>query len=162
MPLGVALAARPTGCAAAQADQALRDFEQGHAQGDGVRLFFVRAGGGPLMLFLHGAPDSSALYDAQLREFCGDHLGITGITVHSIDFHPCSGRIKCTVITSILRAVPDGGYRVAAGRGASARPADGPDLAAGRAAAEERVAAVRLETGHRDARRHVDLLEELA
>jgi pimeloyl-ACP methyl ester carboxylesterase len=76
MPLGVALAARPTGCSAAQPDQALRDFEQGHAQGDGVRLSFVRAGDGPLMLFLHGAPDSSALYDAQVREFCGDHLAV--------------------------------------------------------------------------------------
>jgi len=76
MPLGVALAARPTDCSAAQADQALGDFEQGHAQGDGVRLFFVRAGDGPLMLFLHGGPDSSALYEAQVREFCGDHVSV--------------------------------------------------------------------------------------
>ena len=74
-PLAVALAARPTG-AAAQVHQVSRDFEQGHAQGDGVRLFFVRAGDGPLMLFLHGAPDSSALYDAQVREFRGDHLAV--------------------------------------------------------------------------------------
>ncbi len=41
-----------------------------------MRLFFVRAGQGPLMLFLHGAPDSSALYDAQVREFRGDHLAV--------------------------------------------------------------------------------------
>jgi pimeloyl-ACP methyl ester carboxylesterase len=76
MPLGVALVARQTGCASAQPERALRDFEQGHAQGDGARLFFVRAGDGPLILFLHGAPDSSTLYDAQVREFCGDHLAV--------------------------------------------------------------------------------------
>jgi pimeloyl-ACP methyl ester carboxylesterase len=76
MPLGAALAAPATGGAAARADQALRDFEHGHAQGDGVRLFFIRAGQGPLMLFLHGVPDSAALYAAQVREFRGDHLAV--------------------------------------------------------------------------------------
>src|ERR1700681_2979956 len=48
-------------------------FAEGYAAGDGVRLYFVRAGEGSLMLFLHGAPDSWALYESQLREFGRDH-----------------------------------------------------------------------------------------
>jgi pimeloyl-ACP methyl ester carboxylesterase len=46
----------------------------GYAAGDGARLFFVRVGEGPLMLFLHGHPDSALLYESQLREFGRDHL----------------------------------------------------------------------------------------
>jgi epoxide hydrolase 4 len=76
MPLVAALAARAAGRASAQTDQALRGFEHGYAQGDGVRLFFVRAGQGPLMLFLHGHPDSWALYEPQLRHFGRDHLAV--------------------------------------------------------------------------------------
>ena len=76
MPLGVALAARATGGAAAAADRAPSDVEHGYAPGDGVRLFFIRAGDGPLMLFLHGAPDSSALYGAQVRAFRRGHLAV--------------------------------------------------------------------------------------
>ena len=49
-------------------------LSEGYANGDGVRLYFVRAGDGPLMLFLHGHPDSGSLYEAQLREFSRDHL----------------------------------------------------------------------------------------
>ncbi|MBA2402950.1 MAG: alpha/beta hydrolase [Bradyrhizobium sp.] len=47
---------------------------QGYANGDGVKLHFVRAGEGELMLFLHGAPDSGALYMSQLTEFSRDHM----------------------------------------------------------------------------------------
>src|SRR5262245_51819492 len=60
----------------AQTDQALRGFEHGYAQGDGVRLFFVRAVQGPLILFLPGNPASWALYEHQLREFGRDHLAV--------------------------------------------------------------------------------------
>ncbi len=49
-------------------------FNEGYAGGDGARLYFVRAGEGPLMLFLHGHPDSWSLYEAQLQEFSRDHL----------------------------------------------------------------------------------------
>jgi pimeloyl-ACP methyl ester carboxylesterase len=49
-------------------------FGEGYATGDGARLYYVRWGEGPLMLFLHGHPDSWALYEAQLREFGRDHL----------------------------------------------------------------------------------------
>ena len=49
-------------------------FSDGHAAGDGVRLYFVRSGEGPLMLFLHGHPDSWSLYEHQIREFTRDHL----------------------------------------------------------------------------------------
>jgi epoxide hydrolase 4 len=49
-------------------------FDEGYASGDGARLYFVRSGEGPLMLFLHGHPDSHSLYQAQLEEFNRDHL----------------------------------------------------------------------------------------
>jgi pimeloyl-ACP methyl ester carboxylesterase len=51
-------------------------FAAGYAQGDGVRLSFVQTGAGPLIVFLHGAPDDGTLYDAQLREFSRDHLAV--------------------------------------------------------------------------------------
>jgi epoxide hydrolase 4 len=74
VPLGVALVAPAGGRLSAQTDQAPHGFEHGYVQGDGARLFFVRAGQGPLMLFLHGHPDSWALYEPQLRDFGHDHL----------------------------------------------------------------------------------------
>lgn len=46
---------------------------EGYADGDGVKLYFVEGGKGELMLFLHGAPDTSALYTSQLAEFSRDH-----------------------------------------------------------------------------------------
>jgi epoxide hydrolase 4 len=49
-------------------------FSQGYAPGDGARLYFVRSGDGPLMVFLHGHPDDWTLYQAQLAEFSRDHL----------------------------------------------------------------------------------------
>jgi pimeloyl-ACP methyl ester carboxylesterase len=51
-------------------------FSEGHAIGDVARLYFVRSGEGPLMLFLHGHPDSWSLYEPQIREFSQDHLVI--------------------------------------------------------------------------------------
>jgi len=47
---------------------------EGYADSDGVRLHFVRAGEGELMLFLHGLPDNGMLYASQLAEFSRDHL----------------------------------------------------------------------------------------
>jgi pimeloyl-ACP methyl ester carboxylesterase len=47
---------------------------EGYADGDGVKLHFVRGGEGELMLFLHDAPDSGALYMSQLAEFSPDHM----------------------------------------------------------------------------------------
>ena len=47
---------------------------EGYADGDGVRLYFVREGEGELMLFLHGAEDTGSLYMSQLAEFSRDHL----------------------------------------------------------------------------------------
>lgn len=46
---------------------------EGTADSDGVRLHFIRAGEGELMLFLHGNPDTGALYMNQLTEFSRDH-----------------------------------------------------------------------------------------
>jgi pimeloyl-ACP methyl ester carboxylesterase len=50
------------------------EFSEDYAIGDGARLYFVRSGEGPLMLFLHGHPDSWALYEPQIKEFSRDHL----------------------------------------------------------------------------------------
>jgi len=50
------------------------DWSEGYFDGDGVRLFLVRTGDGPLIVFLHGAPDDWSLYEFQLREFGRDHL----------------------------------------------------------------------------------------
>jgi epoxide hydrolase 4 len=62
LPGGVRAAAEPA-------------FAEGYATSDdGARLYLVRAGDGPLVLFLHGHPDSWALYDAQIRELARDHL----------------------------------------------------------------------------------------
>jgi len=58
----------------ARAQTASSGFTEGYAQGDGARLYFVRAGDGPLMVFLHGHPDSWALYENQIKEFSRDHL----------------------------------------------------------------------------------------
>lgn len=48
----------------------------GYAAGDGAQLYFVQAGNGPLMLFLHGHPDSWSLYETQMTEFSRDHLAV--------------------------------------------------------------------------------------
>ena len=47
---------------------------EGYADGDGVKLYCVRGGEGELMLFLHGAQDTSTLYMSQLAEFGRDHM----------------------------------------------------------------------------------------
>lgn len=62
--LGSALAQPPAG----------PEFRDDYAIGDGARLYFVRSGDGPLMLFLHGHPDNWALYEPQIKEFNRDHL----------------------------------------------------------------------------------------
>jgi pimeloyl-ACP methyl ester carboxylesterase len=51
-------------------------LEHGFAEGDGIRLHYVRAGNGPLILFLHGHPRSWQLWRAQLGEFGRDHLAV--------------------------------------------------------------------------------------
>jgi epoxide hydrolase 4 len=48
----------------------------GYAIGGGARLYFVRAGEGPLMLFVYGDPDSLALYEMYVKEFGHDHLAV--------------------------------------------------------------------------------------
>src|SRR5262245_830044 len=68
-----AVAATQLGVAWAQTAAGV-GFGEGYAIGDGARLYYVRSGEGQLMLFLHGHPDSWALYEAQLREFGRDHL----------------------------------------------------------------------------------------
>lgn len=47
---------------------------EGYADGDGVKLYFVREGEGELILFLHGMPDSWMIYTSQLAEFSRDYM----------------------------------------------------------------------------------------
>jgi epoxide hydrolase 4 len=47
-----------------------------HAEVNGVRLHYARAGEGPLMLFLHGFPQSWYTWRHQLPEFARDHLAV--------------------------------------------------------------------------------------
>jgi pimeloyl-ACP methyl ester carboxylesterase len=49
---------------------------EGHANSGGIKLHFVRAGEGKLMLFLHGAPENGMLYTNQLAEFSRDHMAV--------------------------------------------------------------------------------------
>jgi pimeloyl-ACP methyl ester carboxylesterase len=49
---------------------------EGYADGDGTKLYFVREGEGALILFLHGAPDTWAIYTSQLAEFGRDHMAV--------------------------------------------------------------------------------------
>src|SRR5262249_47397944 len=60
----------------------------GYAEGDGAKLYFVGAGEGELMLFLHGAPDSGSLYASQLAEVSRDHMGVA----HNLRGFAPSGR----------------------------------------------------------------------
>jgi pimeloyl-ACP methyl ester carboxylesterase len=72
---GIWVVAVPSQLGLARAQTAARSgLSDGYATGDGARLYFIRSGDGPLMLFLHGHPDSWALYEAQIREFSRDHL----------------------------------------------------------------------------------------
>src|SRR5258707_8078583 len=74
--LGLATVVAPSIGAALAHATAEPSSGSGYAAGDGARLFFVRVGEGPLMLFLHGHPDSALLYESQLREFGRDHLAV--------------------------------------------------------------------------------------
>ena len=56
------------------AQPAAQTVDTGFAALRDARLFYAKAGAGPLMLLLHGAPDDWSLYAAQLREFAVDHL----------------------------------------------------------------------------------------
>ena len=51
-------------------------LEHGYAEGDGILLHYVRAGSGPLILFLHGYPRNWELWRAHLVEFGRDHLAV--------------------------------------------------------------------------------------
>jgi pimeloyl-ACP methyl ester carboxylesterase len=52
----------------------MNDLRHDYAEVNDVRLHYVHAGEGPLMLFLHGFPQCWYQYRHQLREFASDHL----------------------------------------------------------------------------------------
>jgi pimeloyl-ACP methyl ester carboxylesterase len=51
-------------------------LQDAYAQVNGVRLHYVRAGKGPLILFLHGFPEFWYEWKGQLAEFGKDHLAV--------------------------------------------------------------------------------------
>lgn len=51
-------------------------LDEGMAEGDGIELFYVRAGEGKLIIFLHGHPENWFLYQPYLLEFGKDHLAV--------------------------------------------------------------------------------------
>jgi pimeloyl-ACP methyl ester carboxylesterase len=51
-------------------------LEPGTAPGDGIDLFYMRAGDGPLMVFLHGFPETWTLYQPYLETFGEDYLAV--------------------------------------------------------------------------------------
>jgi pimeloyl-ACP methyl ester carboxylesterase len=51
-------------------------IDHAHAELGGVRLHYAHAGDGPLMLFLHGFPQSWYMWRHQLPEFARDHLAV--------------------------------------------------------------------------------------
>lgn len=48
-------------------------MEHHYASVNGIRLHYLRAGSGPLMLFLHGFPQSSFAWEEQMAAFACDH-----------------------------------------------------------------------------------------
>ena len=51
-------------------------IEHGKAPGDGIELFYARAGEGRLIVFLHGFPETWTLYQPFLEEFGKDYLAV--------------------------------------------------------------------------------------
>lgn len=51
-------------------------LEHEFAEFNGVRLHYVRAGAGPLIVFIHGLPQFWYIYRHQLAEFSRDHLAV--------------------------------------------------------------------------------------
>ena len=60
----------------AEFDAAAAGITFDYAEVNGVRLHYARAGGGPLMLFVHGFPDFWYTWRRQLVEFGRDHLAV--------------------------------------------------------------------------------------
>src|SRR5215216_4209271 len=58
---------RPTFCASSESVIAMLQHE--YAQVNGIRLHYVTAGAGPLLLFLHGFPDFWYLWNNQIDHF---------------------------------------------------------------------------------------------
>ena len=61
---------------ASQAQTAPASFRDEYASVNGVRLHYVSAGNGPLILFLHGFPEFWYEWRNQLAEFGKDHLAV--------------------------------------------------------------------------------------
>ncbi|MGI8913617.1 MAG: alpha/beta fold hydrolase [Chloroflexota bacterium] len=51
-------------------------LQHGYARVNGIRIHYVEAGSGPLMLFLHGFPEFWYAWDRQLRDFGRDHQAV--------------------------------------------------------------------------------------
>jgi pimeloyl-ACP methyl ester carboxylesterase len=52
------------------------DLQHEYADVNGTRLHYVRAGSGPLIVFLHGFPQGWFIFRRQLEEFARDHTAV--------------------------------------------------------------------------------------
>jgi pimeloyl-ACP methyl ester carboxylesterase len=99
----------------AYSQQTLRSEEPAHesAHVNGVELHYVHAGEGPLIVFLHGFPQSSHQYRHQLAEFSRDHLAVApdlrghGLSSKPADVHAYT---TCTLVEDIRQLVEHLGH----------------------------------------------------
>jgi pimeloyl-ACP methyl ester carboxylesterase len=84
------------------------DIHHATATVNGIELHYAYAGCGPLMVFLHGFPQSHYAFRAQLREFSSDHLAVAADQrgynlsskpdgVHSYGIWPAVEDLRCLV-----------------------------------------------------------------
>jgi pimeloyl-ACP methyl ester carboxylesterase len=59
-----------------ESDEAAATAREGYAEVNGVRLHYVQAGKGPLILFLHGFPEFWYAWKDLLPEFAKDHTAV--------------------------------------------------------------------------------------
>jgi pimeloyl-ACP methyl ester carboxylesterase len=57
-------------------------FKHAYAELNGVRLHYVTAGEGKLILFVHGFPEFWYAWRNQLAEFARDYLAVAGRCAH--------------------------------------------------------------------------------
>jgi epoxide hydrolase 4 len=99
----------------AYSQQTLRSDQPAHesAHVNGVELHYARAGEGPLIVFLHGFPQSWYQYRHQLAEFSRDHLAVApdlrghGSSSKPADVHEYT---TCTLVEDIRQLVEQLGH----------------------------------------------------
>jgi len=87
--------------------------EHAFAGVNGVELHYAHAGGGPLMLFLHGFPQCWYQYRHQLEHFSRDHLAVApDLRGYNLSSKPADVHeyLTCTLVEDIRQLVGHLGY----------------------------------------------------